>query len=92
MNEKEPKTEVGRIEPKKEEKLATVSAGQSVILDGEEYIFDAAAAQEYNEWVNWVAQGLYDEKEALKRIELTTAAGKKKSFVPQKIKNALKNK
>jgi len=91
MTEKEPKTEVGRITPKQEKKeLSKVSAGQSVILDGEEYFFDAAAAQDYNEWLDLLDKGLLDEKEALKRIELSTIAGQKKSFLPQKIKNALK--
>ncbi|MGB9743336.1 MAG: hypothetical protein ACPLW9_01320 [Minisyncoccales bacterium] len=96
MIEKENKRELGKVEPQQREispELSRVESGQRIKIDAKEYVFDQAAANEYNHWLDLIERGLLDKKESLGKIELSTSDGAtKKSFSPQKIKRALENK
>ena len=69
--------------------MMKVKPGGTVMIDGNEYVFDAISAQAANQWFFWLGRGVKEE-DAL--IHLYTKDGKNDGlFPPSKIKKALEN-
>lgn len=67
--------------------MMKVKSGDIVMIDGNEYVFDAISSQVASQWFVWLERGVKEEEAT---IHLYTRDGKNDGhFPPSKIKEAL---
>lgn len=67
--------------------MKKVKSGDTVTIDGAEYVFDEGSSYAMNKWINWLEIGIEEEDN---KLHLYTKDGKNSVFFsPSKIKEEL---